>query len=29
MRRYFIANISGAALAIIVSAPAVMLAEDF
>jgi tetratricopeptide (TPR) repeat protein len=29
MRRYFIAVISGAALAIIVSAPAVMFAEDF
>jgi tetratricopeptide (TPR) repeat protein len=29
MRRYFIAIISGAALAMIVSAPAVMFAEDF
>jgi tetratricopeptide (TPR) repeat protein len=29
MRRYFIAILSGAAVAIIVSAPAVMLAEDF
>jgi tetratricopeptide (TPR) repeat protein len=29
MRRYFIAILSGAALAIIISAPAVMFAEDF